>query len=347
MKKNIFYIIAIAILAAAVYCLHIINKDTTIPQELKDFAIKDTAGISKIFMADKNKNEVLLEKMISGKWKLNGKHIARPDAIKILFNTMYGIEVKSPVPKSAYNNVVKEMSSEAIKVEIFHHDKLSKTYYVGGDTHDHMGTYMLIEGSSTPFIMHLPGFNGFVSVRYFLAEDEWRDKTVFFYAPKDIVSINLEYPDSTSFSFRITKADSATLWVVNQSGDTLKNLDTLAMLRYLGSFRNVHFEGFVRGMSLEKVDSIYKSKPICILTVTDKAENIKTVKIYTKPVSKRSTLKYDQYGDPLKFDVDRMYAFISDNINNQDSHELVLIQHYVFDHILKSYSYFMGANQSS
>ena len=68
--------------------------------------------------------------------------------------------MRSPVPKAAFNNVIKQIATSGTKVEIYQgKDKPSKTYYIGGATLDHQGTYMILETegvkSSVPFIMYI------------------------------------------------------------------------------------------------------------------------------------------------------------------------------------------------
>lgn len=339
-KKNLVYIITLSVLAMIAYWLHYRTSKSTIPQELRDFAVQDTATVTKIFMADKNNNKLLLERISFNEWKVNQKYIVRQDAINLLLSTMKQLAVKNPVPKTAYNNVVKEMAASAVKVEIYQNNNLTKTYYVGSDTHDYLGTYMLIEGSSTPFVMEIPGFNGFVSVRYFLSEDDWRDKSIFKLHSKNISTISVSYADSSLHSFTIQKPDSATLWITNNNEDTIKDLDTLKVLSYLNIFTNIQFEGFVR-MDQNKTDSICNSVPFCILSITAKNDNKKTVKIYPKPIGKRSTSQVDESGTPLQYDVDRLYAIIDDSL------EIVLIQYYVFDPILKNFDYFKNKRNKS
>jgi hypothetical protein len=36
----------------------------------------------------------------------------------------------------------------------------------------------MIDGSSKPYVIHLPGFEGSLSSRFILNENEWRDKMI-------------------------------------------------------------------------------------------------------------------------------------------------------------------------
>jgi hypothetical protein len=64
-----------------------------------------------------------------------------------------------------------------------------------------------------------------------------------------------------------------------------------------------------------------------VLTVVDVKGNKTIVPMYLKPISNTSLAQTDEAGQPLKFDMDRMYAFI------KDGKELVTIQYFVFNRI--------------
>ena len=66
------------------------------------------------------------------------------------------VEMKAPV-KTAHDNIVKLMAGKSTKVEIYQGRKKVKTYYVSDATKDNVGTYV-IDGSSAPYICHIPGF---------------------------------------------------------------------------------------------------------------------------------------------------------------------------------------------
>ena len=110
-----------------------------------DFAIKDSKSIDKIFIVASTGKSVTLSKQDTN-WLVNGKYNARPDNIRLLLKTFRRIDVRSPVPKAAVNNIITEIATGATKVEIYQgNDKPSKIYYVGNPTNDNQGTYMILE----------------------------------------------------------------------------------------------------------------------------------------------------------------------------------------------------------
>ena len=187
-------------------------------------------------MADRQGKSVLLERKSSAEWKVNGKFRARQDLINTLLYTMKSLEVRSPVGKNLYNQTMKLLSANSVKVEIYSNQELIKTYYVGHPSMDNMGTFMYLEGSSVPFIMCIPGFNGYLTTRYFINETDWRSKTIFNYNPQMIEKVeerDLIYPDS---SFTLTLKDS-TYSILKSNGEPLK-IDLGKVIIFLKAFNN-------------------------------------------------------------------------------------------------------------
>jgi hypothetical protein len=166
--KNTLSILIMCVLAFTTVFLVTKYQNSTLKEELSDFAVEDTASIDKIFLSDKDGYKLLLERKTVSAWKVNNSFEARPDAIKILLETIHQIRVKAPVGRASFNNVIKKLAVKSTKVEIYQKGKIVKTYYVGGTTEDFLGNYMMIENSAAPFIIHIPGFEGYLYLSYVL-----------------------------------------------------------------------------------------------------------------------------------------------------------------------------------
>src|SRR6218665_1099686 len=141
MKKTSLVIIAILIVLAAVsiYIYTSKSKLSTINQDERAFAFKDTAAITKIFIADKEGDQSTLVRTKNG-WVVNNKYNCRADAILNLLEVIKNVEVKMPVPKQGREAVVKFLASTAMKIEIYAGDDLVKQYYVGHESPDNEGS---------------------------------------------------------------------------------------------------------------------------------------------------------------------------------------------------------------
>lgn len=335
MKKNKFSLIIVIVLAILAAYLIYTQSVGTIKKELKDFAVQDTNAVTKIFLADRDGNTVLLERQEDNTWMVNNKFKARQDAISLLLKTMNKIEVKAPVAKSAFDNAIALLSTKGIKVEIYTGGKKpSKVYYVGNATADKFGTYMLMENSSMPFITHIPGFYGFLTTRYFTDELDWRSTELFKYNVNDIKTIEFINHENPDDSFVLTDIDTDNPLVKSpKDGKVYTNIDTANLIGYVKLFESLNIEFYLNNkVPKTEQDSVINCCAKFDLTVTDVLGNKKSIRAFNKPVPE-GTL--DIYGEPLKYDYDKMYALIN------EGKDFVSIQYYVFDPVIQPISFFL------
>ncbi|MFH0865482.1 MAG: DUF4340 domain-containing protein [Bacteroidota bacterium] len=351
MKKNrLILLITIVLLIIAVF--FVLNEYKGKPSD-KDFAVEDTSLVTKFFLTDKQNNCILLKKNTPGYWTLNDSLIARNDGINILLKTMKRLEVKEPVSKTARENVMKRIATVGVKVEIyqtvfridffglklFPHEKLVKTYYVGDQTQSMMGTYMIIEDAEQPYIMHIPGFNGFLSSRYSTLLNDWRDHTMFNVELANIQSVNMEFPSEPGESYKIENTGNTTFTLTPLSvNKQFADYDTLKLLDFLAAFRDIKYEAIITNEELHNKDSILSTTPYHILSITDLSGNKSKIKTFHK---KANEGEVELDGTPTLYDKDRLYALFN---NGKD---FALIQFYVFDSILRPLSYFLKAAETA
>jgi hypothetical protein len=329
MKKNkLNLLIAVVLAGIAAYFLFR-NNFSTVRKEERDFAIEDTAAITKIFIADRNNNTVTLDRKGPGEWQLNGKYETRQRSVAFILDCLKKIRVQSRVPKNTYNTVVKELSSTGIKLEVYQHgeEKPVKTYFIGGSTQDVLGTYMMLSNSTVPFVTEVPGFTGYLTPRFSPVERDWRIPEMFNLPPSEIRSVTMEYLSQPGNSFTIERNGNTYKVFSPFENKEVKKPDTLRISNYLTGFTNLNFEAWDRKFDDRQKDSLRSAQPACVLTVVDVKGNKTIVPMYLKPVSNASLAQTDESGQPLKFDMDRMYAFI------KDGKELVTIQYFVFNRI--------------
>jgi len=340
MKKNRIRIVLVILLGSASFWFIVNNNKGTIKETLKDFAVQDTASITKIFLADKKGRTVTLERQSPALWRVNGKYDVRRDAIDVLLMTIKKVDVKEPVGKAAVDNVIKRLSGNAIKCEIYQDNKLTKAYYVGSETQDALGTYMILvdletmENSAKPFVTYLPGFEGYLTTRYFTEEAGWRDRTVIHYNPNDIAAVKMEVPFKKGYSWELKiKGNNDYEVKMTDDNSALNNVDELAVKQYLSYFQHQNFEAFESAVTGKQKDSVMKSQPINILTITDTKGKTQKIKFFARK-PKREGLQ-DSKGEIIQYDLDRMNAVIN------DEKELLLVQYYIFGKMLPPADYFL------
>lgn len=313
------------------------------------FAVSDTAAITKIFIADKNIHSVLIERDADG-WILDGENRANTRLVDVLLETIKRVKVKSPVSLASRDNVLRRMATIGRKVEVyqmvyrinlfdriklFKHEKLIRVFYVGDNTQNNLGTYMLLEGADDPYVVYLPHFRGFISLRFSPEPDDWKSHVIFHHKLADIQNVSVQFTMEPESSFKVEVKDGMGNYEITRLEDNQKvaSYDTLKLLNFLTSFRDLRYESRLNNLlSPVKIDSVLSSPGLYKIRLVD-TENQTT---YIKMFEKKSMTPEDT-GLPLSqipTDYDRMYALIN------DGEDFVLIQYYVFDKVLHPLSYY-------
>ena len=309
-KKVLFLLIVIS----SIYLIN--NENRKIKKEAeKKFSIENINEIDKVFLSDRKGNNLVLKKD-EDLWFINEKFKVRKDAINTLLTTINEVEVQRPVSNTAYNNVIKQLATTGVKVEIYYRDNI-KTYTVGGSTSDHLGTYMLMEDGENPYVVHIPGFNGFLSPRYGIQGYEldinnWRDNTVFEINSENIKEISLYNYDNQNKSFRITNKPLKLLNI----DSIATNYNVEKIIEYFNLFTKLEcerYKGFDVDLSSEKL--LYKLK----IKYNNKVDLLDVFSFTKKNNNKNQS-------EP---NVERFYA----KLNNG---ETMLIQKYVFNKVFIS-----------
>ncbi len=336
MKKNKRILLIAVCLALIAAFLIYKNKKGTIREELMDFAVSDTASVTKIFLADRNGHSVILERQSESDWTVDSKYKVRKDAIKILLSTIKNLRVKTRVAKAAFNGVVKGLAAEGIKCEIYlnHESKPEKVYYIGGSTADVMGTFMMIENSSLPFVMEIPGFQGYLTPRYQPYENDWRETTVFDYNAEDIKSITIRYFHNPAQSFSLEHSGNQFKVFSPETNRIIQHPDTVGLINYLSYFKNLCFEAWDRDFTNQQRDSLKTTVPLSVVSITDVSGKTVSVTTFPKPVTSTTLAQTDSLGKPSQYDMDRQYAFLNNGA------DFVTIQHYVFGKIFRQFDDF-------
>ena len=306
-KKNILFALLIFFIGISIWLLNSDKKSTII--EDNNFAIEDTSSIKKVFIADRSGNTITVIKN-DGSWVVNNKYEVRKDAINTLLSTISKLKIKKPVSKSSFDNVIKFMATSGIKVEIYDKHNLIKSYTIGSNTSDHLGTYMLLKDAEKPYMMYIPSFNGFLSPRYGIQGQKldiktWRSNKVFSLKQEDIERIQFTDLLNPENSYKLTTNPMIL------SSNPVKNIDynTNSTLGLLNSFGNLNCESFKEKHKIEFATQLHK------LIVN--SDTLRTYQIKQDTVKTKSE----------NFTVERMYA----TLNNSG---VMLIQNYVFNKVL-------------
>lgn len=333
-KTNLLLLIVIVILIGVSIAIYFVrNYD---PQRtLRDFAVEDTASISKIFLANKQGSAVTLERA-DDHWTVNQKYTARRDFVNNLLTTIKKVEVTSPVSSAKLERVMKDLAVQGIKVEIYQGDECVKVYYVGGVTEDNNGAYMILENSDLPFIVSRPGFTGYLTVHYLPELSEWRERIAFNYNIEDIAKVYVEYPDKDE-SFIAERLGENDYNLRNIDGSSIEvPFDTLRVKEFVSRIKFVGFETFILdSLQAHKRDSLQKTPMMASFTVEDKTGAKNKLVTYRRP---NTSGLFDPQGNLFEYDIDNLYGIL-------DNGDVVILQYPIIDPITFYKSDFFGARR--
>ena len=331
MKRSYLLIILLLALAGAVYYFTREDPYSTLGKD-NDFAVRDTAKIGKIFIADRDGASVTLKKN-SKYWFVNDGYRANPAIMENLMRVIYGMEVLMRPPQAAVPSMVKSLAANAYKVQIFNtSNELIRAYYVGGVTPNEGGTYMIMEGSEQPYVTGVKNRDGGLRANFFTEIEKWRDKTLFEYKVDDIKTLSLEYPKLRNRSFQIFKKNGQ-FQVYPLFSTTPKSKEMLSNSRveaYLRNYKSIIAEAFAN--EVDGKDSITQMLPFAIFKIEDVRGKRKEVKLYPIiPTNKQGFQALDNQGNAVP---PEKYFTIIDNKDAMITQELLMGK------VLWAYDYF-------
>jgi hypothetical protein len=337
-KTNLILFAILAILGSfSAWYLAVRNdeNDTSLEGYDFNFAVKDTANIGKILIADRQGQTAVLTRVSANEWQINGKYKTMRSPTENLLDVIARIELMYRLPRNAVKTVVQEMATMSKLVQIFDKNgKIMRSYYVGSVDMDGRGTYLMMEGANEPYATHIPNFEGSPAVRYFTDELDWRDRWVFSTAVNDIQEVSIDYPLQKSQSFKV-KSEGADFTVTpfydltpRSPNPVNRSLVEVFLMRFKGlgaeGFENAHL----------KADSIRAVTPFAVMSLTDKKGKTKTVKFH--PIIKRD------YDGGIIINQDTKEAMIERYFGETSEGDLLLLQHHVFGELFWSYEGFFG-----
>lgn len=333
MKKNRIYVFVLLILAGlAVLLYYQRGGSSSIKSKLKAFSVEDTASIDKIVLSDKTGKILTLTKK-NKIWYGADSIKVRRDMMNVLLETIKRVEIKSPVNKPMRQKVMKDISTSSIQVEIYSDGSLERKYFVGGADMTGTGTFMLLEDGEDPFINHIPGFDGYLTVRFNTNLEVWKDREIFRYAPNNINIIQVEYPQSKEMSFNLKIESKDYITLFNNAGDTATTaIDGEFLRQYLIAYSDVQYESQGDPRKINFNEILNAQNLIARITVYDKDGKRKTVEIFKRYFD---GLKFLSIPDEQYFDADRCFV----RVNNKTVYNA---QYWVFNKLIVSYKDFFS-----
>lgn len=330
MKKTLIYFLLLLILGAGIYYLVSSNNANPYRPSEAGFTVKDTANVGKLFLVNNNGESILAERTDTG-WMVNKKFRALKSTVDLVLGTIACQSALYPVTKNARENAVKQLATNAVKVEVYDRSnrKLS-AFYVGGVAVNNTGTNMLLEGAQEPFVVQVPHFTGYLTSRFTTNIKDWRDRAIFNLPAAEIKSVSVQYPGGQSVnSFTITRDGSQ--FRIEANPEVMKtgpaNMHRAEL--YLNYFTNINCEGYLNG--LPDLDTFIRSAPVqSVIDLYGMHGQHLHLDAYWLAVNKRSkNVGIERSDVPENYDADRLYAV------THDRQDTVVIQFFVFRKIFR------------
>lgn len=299
------------------------NK-STIRDELV-LNIADTASIHQIDILDRSGQKIVLSRH-HNKWQVNNQP-ARAHAINNLLKTLYDQRVSALVPKTALDNVVKDLAGNSARINVKDQSgKSMMVFYIGGVTPDERGTFMMREGSEWPVIVNIPGFEGSLRSRYIMPILDWKSRQIV-QPVRNLKSLQLEYPTRQEHSLMLSRSGEA--YYVRPLGNSTGSpisVHKYLVEAYVDQINALFAEAILDDSKRPEIDA---ATPFCRIIITDTEENVQKVEFYPQVwIDYASTSERPER-------VERYYTDYNDSV-------IYLTQHLLMQKIFTGYEHFVS-----
>jgi hypothetical protein len=320
MAKRIIRILAVLV-PAIIIVIFFLKERSPFGGSNSSFAIDQKKAITRIeFTADTHK--LFLEKK-GETWLVNGSHETRKSSIQFILKILGGLEIKSPVTPELFNNEIVNKNIVPVKVRIFQHRKLLKSFLVYKTNSNSYGNIMKLREGAKPFIVYVPGNEVEIGPAFNVNELFWQPFTVFELLPSEISSVTVENMRDPGSSFMI-RNERGNFRLSDLKND-LADWDTSRVIRYISYFTHIQFESWALDISPEEKKTIRSEQPLYRITVRRTNGETSGLILWERWVNKDGSKMIDS---------DRLWAITG------TENELFVMRYVDIDPVLKKRSYF-------
>jgi len=316
----------VVLLGVIIYFLMQNRKDpnTNFNRAESNFRVENPLTIGRIILTNKSGSRSDL-KRAGDRWTINDTYKARQSSVDILLEGIQKQNLDHIPNHAAQEDILKNMSSTGIHVEIFDlQGKPLLSYYVGGVTQDEYGTFFLKEGSSQPYCLNLPGFDGSLRPRYALQPLDWRDVRFWMEDNDKIDSIVVDYPQQHQHAFKLYKKGMG--YAVDPLYNTTpiqQGQPTNIVKSYLINLSGLACEDFLNDMPNK--DSVLRIEPFMEMKIISS--------------DKKSRLRFYPVGAPVNTPFSAPYSHYYIDYEGRD---FMIAQYEVIKNAFRSYDYFFS-----
>jgi hypothetical protein len=289
MSKTFLYLAILAILGFGVWFFLFSDKSGSIFRSADAaFTVHDTAAIGKIFLSHNGSGQSVTVERKGEDWIVNDTYPVLRSTLRSVLNTLYHQQAIHPAPDETREGIIRNIAGAGIKVEIYNREgEKMRSFYVGGEMHRFAGTAMLMEGSERPYVVNIPGFEGYLTTRYTTSLGFWRDRIVLDLQPEQITQISVQYAREPLNSFTLIQQNGRLSVKLDPSLNMTQPVNENRARSYLKFFSRIYSEGYLS--NIPELDSIVRGMPQkAIVDVQGVGGYHKTVNIIYYPKDERS-----------------------------------------------------------
>lgn len=285
MKKNLLYLFILLLLAFLTYYFVFREDKPSFGRQEDNFTVAHPEEITQIRMSNLQDEVVTLRK-VQDQWVANDSFEVIQSRVDDLLDALARQRAIQPVRLGSHDEVIKEMSTEHVKVEVFGPDGITNVFYVDKKPAPNNLTYMLTEGAKRPYIVKIPVHNYFLGVRYSAKINEWRTRRIMHARAAEIAAVEVNYLDSVQYSFRLQIPEGAAP-VIQGKNPVNKPLNPRRVQAYLQVWDSIFCYGFEKRTPVS--DTLFtKGKQLAKVTLQTRDGKVQEIALYFKPVTKGS-----------------------------------------------------------
>lgn len=282
-RTNILIIIVIILGGITGFVISTQGDEARVSDRSNDrqFAYPDFEDVERIFIADRRDHQVNLTRGGITGWLADGKP-ANDNVLKNLLAVLKNMDIRTLPTRKAIPNMVKALAAEGIRVQLFDEDGNElRDYYIGGATHDELGTFAIMDGSENPYVVHLPHFTGNIRTRFNHWGDEWRDRIYFRVDPDKVEAFSIDYPKQQSESFQLLKQGSKFTIESLYGGRPKKEVKRGVVEGVLSRYEKYYVNRY-ENRDRESIEAAKQVLPFAIITIKQEGQTPKSMKVYPR-----------------------------------------------------------------
>jgi len=271
-KNKRLFILLVVLALTTLFAFWWIQPENRLPVDPDLFQVADLNTINKVELATDSSTIALAYN--GSRWRVNEKYDADGSMIEVLFATLKQATPKRTVANVRQDSIYHYLLNAGVKVTLFEGTEIRKQFFAGGNSAKTQAMFA-DPSSQEVYVMTIPGYRVYVSGIFELAENGWRDKTVFGFNWRNFKSLEAEYGQTTGENFTVSKGKN---YFTIQG---LAATDTAKLNTFLDEVSLLTVDEYISEPGL--IDSLLNVKPHLQLLVHDIGNRTFRLRLFNSP----------------------------------------------------------------